>query len=614
MKKNFWIIFIIVLVLTTCLYNFSYSQSCYGTSTIMTMSTYCDDNSPWILRFEDNFDGNQLDTTTKWELTTYMQGTLKSSHSQEYNTLDNIHLSNGYLCITAKKETIEAKCISWLGPDVILDDTLPNLRIYNYTSSCIQTQEKYLYGRFEIRCKIPKGSFWPSFWLFGDWDEFGNKDRKNEIDVFEFRRGENKPSSNIHYDIDGDDNTESCTDHPSLLFINFSETFNTFTLIWDEYKIEWYINGNLVRRVSKYSTHFFPYLPLDCSDMREYGIYSSSLVYGYNPMQLILNLPVEKGTHTPNDSDLPAVYIIDYVRIWQKEKQNCCLSHKLYEATETFPSLTSVENYIKAGFDAGISDISGIVKVKSGQNITFRAGDYIELSGGFTVEEGAIFTAEIGECNSKQGENIEVTNFPSSFTPDNDGIDEKLFISVNGATHFSIFIEDINFPNSRFYVAYEMPIYSNPIAVWDGNCNLNCLFYHLCNRKRKVKIAFFNCQNSLIAEKTIDVQCNTKQNNNDTIILPKSLSEEYRLNETLFQLHPNPFDNSFAITLTQTEDSETVIYLTNTFGRKVLQIYSGQLEKGQHAIEVSDASLPPGMYFCIMQTPTQRKVLKVVKM
>lgn len=54
-----------------------------------------------------------------------------------------------------------------------------NTRNFYYSSASVRTKDKYLYGKFEIRCKIPEGTtngFFPAFWLYGDWDISGEKD------------------------------------------------------------------------------------------------------------------------------------------------------------------------------------------------------------------------------------------------------------------------------------------------------------------------------------------------------------------------------------------------------------------------------------------------------
>lgn len=90
---------------------------------------------------------------------------------------------------------------------------------------------------------------------------------------------------------------------------------------------------------------------------------------------------------------------------------------------------------------------------------------------------------------------------------------------------------------------------------------------------------------------------------------------EFEINNThnCFNVHPNPFNNSFNIELNQEQKSVVNIYLTNNLGRKVLQFYSGELEKGEHLFEVKDISLPPGFYLCVYETPTLKEVNKIIK-
>ena len=62
-----------------------------------------------------------------------------------------------------------------------------------YTSSCITTSGKkeFLYGRFEVRAKIPvSGGAWPAIWTLGsgmEWPSCG------EIDIMEYYRIKGEP-------------------------------------------------------------------------------------------------------------------------------------------------------------------------------------------------------------------------------------------------------------------------------------------------------------------------------------------------------------------------------------------------------------------------------------
>jgi beta-glucanase (GH16 family) len=600
----------------------SLSQVCNSIEQIVTISGYCNDNDPWILVYEDDFNSTTLDLS-KWKLPYQGYHDYHGDHVWLANTgntpfidySNNIEVSGGYLKLITRIENppIIGSYISSFDSHPYPITTMP----FHRSSAKISSQNEFLYGKFEMRCMIPQGGFFPAYWLYGEYNKYNQKDKWNEIDIFEFMNGSvNSPSTNIHYDFNGDGETknEQCSEIHNFGF-NFSQNFKTFTLIWDEYKIEWYINDILIRKVNRYFDQYNT--PLNCSQMHNIGAYKRSIIYGINPMELIINTAIHSAFQ-PDFSSYPAYFIIDYVRIWQKEKK-CCITHKLYESTEELPQYTWVNEYIKAGNDAGISGISGDVIVKSGQNVSFYAGDYIDLLEGFTAENGSIFNAEILNCTSTYGEDITVKSIPNSFSPDNDGIDELLFIYVDGATHYTINVEDIGPINSTFYVATKVPINSNPVAVWDGSCNYtpNCWFYHKCNRQRRITLTFYNCDNVLVSQKVIDVGCNSKS----LIIEEEDTDNEQGSGKSLnynseivdFHIHPNPFSNSFTISIAQPEQTDAKIYLSDAYGRQVLSIFNGTIDKGQHSIDVSTDGITKGLYFCIMETPAGRNVVKVIK-
>ena len=73
-----------------------------------------------------------------------------------------------------------------------------------------------------------------------------------------------------------------------------------------------------------------------------------------------------------------------------------CLADMVYENKNNLPNLNSSTTYIKAGNING----SGDVVIESGQDILFRAKDYIQLMPGFSVQAGANFTAKIEDCSA----------------------------------------------------------------------------------------------------------------------------------------------------------------------------------------------------------------------
>lgn len=160
-----------------------YSQViCDGKKIMFTSSFNQCNYNDWVLVFEDEFNGNSLDLST-WQLRPWAEGSLYGfeGKTQEYNTLDNIIVGNGIIRIFALQDTIIRRAMSYLPDSEILIDGLPNLREYHFTSSNIWSKKEFTAGRLEARIKIPKGKgLWPAFWLYG------NNDRWNEIDIFEF--------------------------------------------------------------------------------------------------------------------------------------------------------------------------------------------------------------------------------------------------------------------------------------------------------------------------------------------------------------------------------------------------------------------------------------------
>ena len=120
------------------------------------------------LVWSDEFDGDDLDTWSKWE---YQIGDGSSeglprgwgNGELQWYTDQNTTVADGFLTITARKETVEPS--------------------FQYTSARIRTKYRaeWTYGRMEMRAKFPVGrGFWPAFWMlpsdqtiYGTWAASG---------------------------------------------------------------------------------------------------------------------------------------------------------------------------------------------------------------------------------------------------------------------------------------------------------------------------------------------------------------------------------------------------------------------------------------------------------
>ena len=108
----------------------------------------------WKLVWQDEFDGKALDRT-KWNV-------LLREHSKhnelQYYLPDDVYLENGCLRLRSRVRDFGSQ---------------------HYTSGRVDTCEKLapVYGRFEIRAKLPAGKgLWPAHWLYPQ-----NRDWKMEM-------------------------------------------------------------------------------------------------------------------------------------------------------------------------------------------------------------------------------------------------------------------------------------------------------------------------------------------------------------------------------------------------------------------------------------------------
>jgi beta-glucanase (GH16 family) len=235
------------------------------------------------LIWSDEFNGSKLDNS-KWEHQIGNGSGGWGNNEKQYYRVENTVVSNGYLTITAKKE---------------------NYNNFNYTSSRIRTINKgdWKYGKFEMRAKMPVGKgIWPAFWMMPTESIYGGWAASGEIDIMEYLGHETKKVyGTIHYGGSWPNNKSSGGSY-LLTSGGFNDDFHTFTLIWEERKMEWFVDEILYSTKTNWNTagHSFP-APFD------------------QKFHFILNLAV--GGNWPGYPDetttFPQEYVIDYVRVYQ---------------------------------------------------------------------------------------------------------------------------------------------------------------------------------------------------------------------------------------------------------------------------------------------------------
>ena len=245
-------------------------------------------SNDWVLNWSEEFNGNALDMAV-WSYDVGASGW--GNNESQYYQAQNAVVKDGFLTITAKKETVGGA---------------------PYTSARLQTSRKktFTYGRFEMRAKLPgTQGMWPAFWLLGETcNSFGlyggsvNWPACGEIDAMEMIGGLNDGSGDftthgtLHYL-----NAAGTNPAPSFAYRNatrLSADFHTYTLDWTPQSFTWYIDG------IPYGTKVLT------ADM---GIFQK-------PFFLLLNLAVGGNWGGwPNASTVfPQTYVIDYLRHYSK--------------------------------------------------------------------------------------------------------------------------------------------------------------------------------------------------------------------------------------------------------------------------------------------------------
>lgn len=239
----------------------------------------------WELVWQDEFDGATIDET-KWSFEVNGKGGGNSELQYYTDRPENAFIEDGHLVIQAIEEEKR-----YIGRD--------------YTSARMRTLGKgdWLYGRFEIRARLPEGQgLWPAIWMLPSTYRYGGWPTSGEIDIMELLG--HKPEvvhGTIHYGGLGD---HKYTGKPFHLDDgDFASDFHTFALEWEEEEMRWYVDDELYLTQSFWYTKNFDYpAPFD------------------QQFHLILNVAV--GGNWPGSPDETTVFPqrmeVDYVRVYQK--------------------------------------------------------------------------------------------------------------------------------------------------------------------------------------------------------------------------------------------------------------------------------------------------------
>ena len=234
------------------------------------------DPSDWELTFVDQFDGSELDEA-KWSPKDPWE-VVRNNELQAY-VPDAFVVKDGILKIRSRRSPAEYDGAT-----------------REYSSGMMTTTGKFsqTHGRFEIRCKVPKGKgLWPAFWMLPEPPSW-----PPEIDVLEILGHETAKVHMTHHWPHPDRPTEdSKSNGGEFKGPDFSAAFHTFAVEWRKDEIRWLVDGIERHRSEKEVPRV--------------------------PMFLLVNLAV--GGNWPGspdeNTDFPADFEIDYIKVWKKKEK-----------------------------------------------------------------------------------------------------------------------------------------------------------------------------------------------------------------------------------------------------------------------------------------------------
>lgn len=197
--------------------------------------------------------------------------------------LKNARVENGNLIIEAVKDSMGSKA---------------------YTSARLVTKTKgdWLYGRVEVRAKLPKGKgTWPAIWMLStDWS-YGGWPESGEIDIMEHVGHD---PGVIHGTLHSDkyNHVKHTQQEGKVTIADCQENFHVYSIDWNKDKIDFFVDDKIYHSVTRNPQDDFHGWPFD------------------KRFHLILNIAVGGnwgGQQGIDDSIWPQRMEIDYVRVYQ---------------------------------------------------------------------------------------------------------------------------------------------------------------------------------------------------------------------------------------------------------------------------------------------------------
>ena len=254
----------------------------------------------WRLMWSDDFDTAGLPDKTKWG---YETGFVRNNELQFYtrDRLENARVENGSLVIEGRKERYEnPNYRPGAGP---MRNRRSGTQFADYTAASLITERKasFLYGRIEVRAKLPQGKgVWPAIWMLGTNHATVGWPRCGEIDIMEFVGKEpDRVHATLHFSKDGKHASKGGT-------LTTRAPYDNFHI----YAVEWFPD---------HMDFFFDEQKYFTFQIDDAGAGPDNPFR--KPHYLLINLALGGSWGGPmDDTVLPQKYLIDYVRVYEAKQ------------------------------------------------------------------------------------------------------------------------------------------------------------------------------------------------------------------------------------------------------------------------------------------------------
>ena len=277
----------------------------------------------------------------------------------------------------------------------------------DYINRQPRTPEKgiFLYGYFEIRCKLPthRGAF-PAFWLYAADPESTTDKFYEEIDIFEYSWSLGYPyatwlhpvnpnptyagdphviTCGIYHNLTGESPNDDHPDSYGRVYPNnmpdVGADFHVYGCEWMPDHVYWYFDGQLINSYTDLA--HIPQHPLILKTNYAIDVFAGRKINN-------VWYPEWFGTD---------VMTIDYINVYQL-KWDC-------DTDETITCQSDLDDFVyKVKKSISITSTGNEPIVSNTDKVTFRVTDFFEVTGPFEVQQGGEFTVLQHDCPNDNNE------------------------------------------------------------------------------------------------------------------------------------------------------------------------------------------------------------------